>query len=65
MRAEEVRPRAGGGSDRSGDLSLEGISAILKLSVIYAFVAVFWALFDQTGSSWTLQAEDLDRKWPA
>lgn len=41
--------------------SAEGISALLKLSMIYAFVAVFWGLFDQTGSSWVLQAENMDR----
>ena len=40
-----------------------GIRAILKLMVIYLFVAVFWALFDQTSSSWVLQAEDMDRNW--
>jgi POT family proton-dependent oligopeptide transporter len=43
--------------------SWQGISAILKLGIIYLFVAVFWALFDQTGSSWVIQAEDLDRNW--
>ncbi|MCH2136733.1 MAG: hypothetical protein MK101_09145 [Phycisphaerales bacterium] len=43
--------------------SWEGICTILKLSPIYVFVAVFWALFDQTGSAWVLQAEDLERKW--
>ena len=43
--------------------SWEGIAAILKLCVIYIFVAVFWALFDQTGSMWVLQAEDLNRNW--
>ena len=43
--------------------SAEGILTILKLFIIFAFVAVFWALFDQTGSSWVLQAEDLDRNW--
>jgi POT family proton-dependent oligopeptide transporter len=26
-------------------------------------VAIFWALFDQTGSSWVLQAEDMNRRW--
>ncbi|MCH2142878.1 MAG: MFS transporter [Phycisphaerales bacterium] len=40
-----------------------GISALLKLSIIYVFIAVFWALFDQTGSSWVLQAEDMEREW--
>ncbi|MDP7268559.1 MAG: POT family MFS transporter [Pirellulales bacterium] len=43
--------------------SREGLSAIWKLMVIYVFVAVFWALFDQMGSSWVLQAEDMDRHW--
>ena len=40
-----------------------GISTVLKLMVIYIFVAVFWALFDQTGSSWVLQAHNMDRNW--
>ena len=43
--------------------SYEGISALVKLGLIYVFVAVFWALFDQTGSSWVLQAENMDRHW--
>ena len=41
----------------------EGFSAIFKLSIIYSFVAIFWALFDQTGSTWVLQAENLNRHW--
>ncbi len=40
-----------------------GKKAIGKLSIIFIFIAVFWALFDQTGSSWVLQAEDLNRNW--
>jgi POT family proton-dependent oligopeptide transporter len=43
--------------------SKEGIAALFKLSIIYAFVAVFWSLFDQTGSSWVLQAENMDRNF--
>ena len=43
--------------------SRDGILAMLKLAVIYVFVAVFWALFDQTGSSMVLQAENLNRMW--
>jgi POT family proton-dependent oligopeptide transporter len=43
--------------------SWEGISALLKLAIIFIFVAVFWALFDQTGSAWVLQAENMDRTW--
>ncbi len=40
--------------------SRAGISAVAKLSIIYIFVAVFWALFDQTGSSWVLQGYNMD-----
>jgi len=40
-----------------------GLKAIIKLAIIFIFIAVFWALFDQTGSSWILQAEDLNRNW--
>ena len=36
-------------------------TTIAKLAVAYSFVAVFWALFDQTGSSWVLQAQQMDR----
>ena len=43
--------------------SREGLRTMPKLAIIFSFVAVFWALFDQTGSSWVLQAEDLNRNW--
>lgn len=43
--------------------SREGVMALLKLSTIYAFVAVFWGMFDQTGSSWVIQAENMDRRF--
>ena len=39
----------------------DGLRTLGRLSVIYLFVAVFWALFDQTGSSWVLQAQQMDR----
>ena len=41
----------------------EGLAAVKRLSIVYLFVAFFWALFDQTGSSWVLQAEKLDRSF--
>jgi POT family proton-dependent oligopeptide transporter len=41
----------------------EGIRALLKLMIIFLFVAIFWSLFDQTGSAWVIQAEDMDRNW--
>jgi len=39
----------------------EGVAVLLRLAVLYAFIAMFWALFDQTGSAWVLQARDMDR----
>jgi POT family proton-dependent oligopeptide transporter len=40
--------------------SRAGLGALGRLTVVYLFIAVFWALFDQTGSSWVLQAEHMD-----
>ncbi|TWU47865.1 POT family MFS transporter [Rubripirellula reticaptiva] len=39
----------------------EGLKVILKLTPVYLLVAVFWSLFDQTATSWVLQAEKMDR----
>lgn len=39
-----------------------GLEALGRLGVIYLFVAVFWSLFDQTASSWVLQAQHMDRR---
>jgi proton-dependent oligopeptide transporter, POT family len=39
-------------------LSKEGLGTIGRLSIIYVFIAVFWALWDQSnGQTWVLQAE--------
>ncbi|MEO8447094.1 MAG: POT family MFS transporter [bacterium] len=38
-----------------------GKKAIFNLSIMYIFIAVFWSLFDQTGSSWVIQAEKMDK----
>lgn len=41
--------------------SKQGKKAIVNLAIMYLFIAVFWSLFDQTGSSWVLQAEQMDK----
>ena len=41
----------------------EGVFAMLKLLPVYLFVAMFWALFDQTGSTWIFQSQDMDRNF--
>ncbi|HHJ15092.1 MAG TPA: MFS transporter [Gammaproteobacteria bacterium] len=39
-----------------------GLKVLARLSLVYLFIAVFWALFDQTGSAWVLQAQHMDRE---
>ncbi len=38
----------------------EGFKTIGRVAIIYAFVAVFWSLWDQSGGEWVLQAEKMD-----
>ncbi|MBL4771865.1 MAG: POT family MFS transporter [Planctomycetes bacterium] len=43
-------------------LSPEGRRAVINLIPLFLiFVPVFWAIFDQTGSSWVLQTEQMNR----
>ncbi len=44
-------------------LSPEGLKILLRLSVIFLFIAVFWSLYDQSGSKWVLQAEHMNRRF--
>ncbi len=43
--------------------SREGLGAMAGLLSIYAFVAVFWSLYDQSGGAWVLQAAQMDRNF--
>jgi POT family proton-dependent oligopeptide transporter len=38
----------------------EGFAAIGRLAIIFAFVAVFWSLWDQSGGEWVLQAQKMN-----
>ncbi len=40
--------------------SRDGIIALCKLLPLFLFIAVFWSLYDQTGSSWVLQAGQMN-----
>ncbi len=53
---------AGGKQFISEAFSSEGLKVMARLSILYLFIAMFWALFDQTASSWVLQAETMDRR---
>lgn len=44
--------------------SKEGVAAIARVSVIFAFIPLFWSLFDQMGSTWIFQAQELNRITP-
>jgi len=54
-------PPAGWASVRE-TLSGEGLRIILRLCVIFLFLSVFYSLYDQSGSSWVLQAEKMNLK---
>jgi POT family proton-dependent oligopeptide transporter len=56
-----VHIRPGGMDFIRESFSKDGISAMAKLVIVYMFVAMFWALFDQTGSAWVLQAQNMER----
>jgi POT family proton-dependent oligopeptide transporter len=43
-------------------LSKEGLRCLGRIAGVYVFIAMFWALFDQNGSSWVLQAQHMDRQ---
>jgi len=54
-------PAAGWKKYRQEVLSKEGLKSVATLAVLYFFIAGFWSLFEQQGSSWVLQADQMDR----
>jgi POT family proton-dependent oligopeptide transporter len=46
---------------RFGAKKVEGAKAALAIFSVFAATTGFWALYDQHGSSWVLQAEKMDR----
>jgi len=57
-------PPAGWQKWKAETFSPEGKRALKYLAPLFLiFVMMFWAIFDQTGSAWVLQAESLDRKF--
>ena len=51
-------PPAGWKKYKENVFNKEGLGVIKKLAIIYLFISVFWALFDQTGSSIINQASN-------
>ncbi len=55
-------PPAGWKDWKAETFSPDGKRALKGLAPLFLiFVPVFWAIFDQTGSAWVLQAENMDR----
>jgi POT family proton-dependent oligopeptide transporter len=54
-------PPAGWSKYKKELASPEGKKAMKNIALIYLFVAMFWALFEQGGSSWVLQSKQMDR----
>jgi POT family proton-dependent oligopeptide transporter len=51
-----------GGSQFLKELcSEEGVKVIVKLGVLFLFIAMFWSLYEQTGAAWVLQVDKMDR----
>ncbi len=40
---------------------VEGIKAVWRVMAVFAFIPIFWAMWDQSLSEWVLQATKLDR----
>ncbi len=56
-----IHIHAGGVHFFKETLSKDGLVALGKIIIIFFFVSMFWSLFEQTGSSWVLQANKMDR----
>lgn len=54
---------AGGKRFFRDTFSSHGIGSMVKLAPLYLIVAMFWALFDQTGSTWIFQSQEMDRRF--
>ncbi len=42
--------------------AIDGTKAVLRIMSVFLFVSIFWALFDQHGSSWIRQAQMMNLK---
>lgn len=54
----------GGAYDKHPSQSVDDLKAALDVGKIFIAVTIFWALFDQHGSSWVLQAREMSLETP-
>lgn len=53
----------GAASKQFGEETVEGIKSVWRVLSVFAFVPVFWALWDQSQSEWIVQAKSMDLNW--
>jgi len=41
----------------------EGWLTLGRIGIVFAFVAIFWSLWDQSGGEWVTQAEKMNLRW--
>ena len=46
-----------------GEEAVEGIRSVWRVLSVFAFIPVFWALWDQSQSEWVVQASKMDLLW--
>lgn len=46
--------------EKFGDDAAEGPAAVLRIMMVFSMVSVFWALFDQSASTWVNQANQME-----
>ncbi|MBS0660960.1 MAG: POT family MFS transporter [Verrucomicrobia bacterium] len=60
-RRKMVHVPPGGTAGLKAMFSGDGLKVLLNLAKVYVFIAIFWALWEQSsGGSWTLQAKAMD-----
>jgi POT family proton-dependent oligopeptide transporter len=48
------------GLNKFSQEAVENVKAVWRVLVIFSFIPVFWALYDQNGSEWVIQAASMD-----
>jgi POT family proton-dependent oligopeptide transporter len=46
-----------------GQETVEGVKAVWRVLAVFAFIPVFWSLWDQSQSEWVVQATKMDLNW--
>jgi len=62
-RKKFVHAPPGGMAYLKQTLNAEGLSILGRLALVYFVVSIFWALFEQSSSTWVLQADKMNLDW--